>query len=489
VNIEVHPPAGIGIAALQDVIWLFFPRADLVVKDQGAPPEMYLQISLVGSEALVVCRYNGNETLHRESATLLLPFDANEAKRLCRLAIFKLFARIKGLVPPPWGIFTGIRPTKIVHRLLGRGMRVEDIKVLLQMDYAVHPDKAKLITDIAVNQIPFLPEQNRGLGGAVGVYIGIPFCPSRCVYCSFPSYSLKTHGIWLEPFLAGLEEEIKAVGRALHNQGMQVNCVYLGGGTPTILTAAQLDNLLVHILTHLPLVSNVEFTVEGGRPETLTEDRLQVCAERSVSRISINPQTMHRKTLQAIGREHTVEEVYQAVERARTLDFRVINMDLILGLPGEGEDEVAESLRQVCALQPENITLHALAVKRAAPWRYNLAAYPLPGPVQAAVIAHTAFREVVAHGYHPYYLYRQKQMVGYLENVGYALPEKECLYNIAVIEERQTIVGLGCGGGSKWVNPVNWSLTADYNPREPNLYVHRLGDIIRRKIDNLARMR
>lgn len=475
---------------IQDVIWLFYPGAELVGDQPGEinlnltfdteEPVLYVEAQLFGVAASLA---------HREEGVPLVPEEApNELKRLARMAVYQVLKAYTRETPSPWGIMTGIRPTKVVHRLLDLDWSSQEVKDYLQEKYALREDKTKLITDVASLQRPFLLSKEQA-AKLVGVYIGIPFCPTRCLYCSFPSYPIKKHRHLVEPFFHALLEEVQVVGEALQRENLAVQTIYLGGGTPTSLSAAQLRVLLQRINQCLKGEQTVEFTVEGGRPDTLSEEVLTVLAQQGVTRLSINPQSMNQQTLEVIGRSHSVEDVYRAVEQAKQLKFPTINMDVIIGLPGETVEDVARTMQSLASLQPENLTVHALALKRASSLKQRLEEFPLSQANEAIAMWQGTDRVARGMGMEAYYMYRQKQMVGNLENIGYALPGHTCIYNIQMIEERQTIIGLGVGAGSKWVNPTTWNLVNEYTAKDPGQYVERLQDYLASKVKHIQEMR
>lgn len=473
---------------IQDIIWLFYPGAKLVTEPEG---DFSLHLNLGQAEELwaeAQLFANGAALAQREAGQPIVAEETpNELKRLARLAVYRLLASYSRRSPSPWGIMTGIRPTKVVHRLLDLGWDKGAVKNYLQANYALREDKAKLITSVVEVQRPLLlsKEQTKKL---LGIYIGIPFCPSRCLYCSFPSYSIKRHQDMVDPFLKALLEEIKVIGKAIKSQGLLVQSIYLGGGTPTSLSYDQLQLLLQAIQQYLKTPSTLEITVEGGRPDTLNDDVFALLADSGVTRLSINPQSMNQKTLDIIGRAHTVEDIYRACEAARKYPFSTLNMDLIIGLPGETIEDVAQTMGSVLQLQPENITVHALALKRASNLKQRLAEFPLLETKTAVAMWQETAQGAATLGQRPYYMYRQKQMVGNLENIGYALPGHECIYNIQMIEERQTIIGLGVGAGSKWVDPATLTLVNEYNAKDPKQYVARLDEYIGRKLKHLKEL-
>ncbi len=472
---------------LTDLLRIYFPR--VVVEGGGLEePDTLLYVERDKAEKFfqVTLVYGGTVYSHKEEIkphSLTGEDPVNQRRRILRLAVHKLLTQNLDLLPSPWGILTGVRPTKIVHRLLDQDFTPETIEKILKAEYGLNSYKAQLVTGIARLQRDFLlpKEEAKRL---ISIYVGIPFCPTRCHYCSFPAFSLKRWGYLLDPYLAGLAREMAGIGAFLKEHGFLVQTVYIGGGTPTLLTAGQLDGLLTSIAHHFNLISTMEFTVEGGRPDTIDEEKLRILTNHQVTRLSINPQTMHQETLELIGRIHTTRQIIDAFYLAKKLGIPVINMDLIIGLPGENLDILQETLAQVIALRPENITLHALAVKRAAYYRQE--GIKLSHNNEDKEMMDLAQQTLNEAGYIPYYLYRQKEIFARGENVGYALPGQVCLYNIQMMEERQTILGFGVGSGSKLVNVKDWTLENIYNPKDLEVYLNRLETIIKQKVDKLA---
>lgn len=479
---------------VEDVIKVFFPESTFVKEKSPVEPELYLKLQPLTNltEQMTVVNgqlcYRGTLLEHREQSFRESDIPAsNKIKILSQLTAYRLMERVAGTPPSPWGILTGIRPTKIVHRFLDRRLGKKDILERLQLEFAVHRDKAELIYDIALGQRPFLPSAAESKH-SVSIYIGVPFCPTRCLYCSFPAYPIQKFKGWIEPYTESALKEIRAVGKALKEHGVQVQTIYFGGGTPTCLPLNKLQSLLVETNNFLGPGNSregIEMTMEGGRPDTLSRAVLELCASQGINRLSINPQTMQEHTLHAIGRSHTVEDVYRAMLEARQIGFPIINMDIILGLPGETAVDVADTMRQLGELKPENLSVHTLAVKNASRLRQEINKHPLPGREVVEDMAAEARTGAKAMGLIPYYLYRQKRMLGNLENVGYAALGKECVYNIQIMEERQTVIGIGVGSGTKWVNPGDWFLVSSFNPKEPKLYVERIDDLVQRKVSQI----
>jgi len=418
----------------------------------------------------------------------LLPWEkqASGGRRGIRLLVNKLLAEYFKISKSPWGILRGIRPTKIVHRLLDRGFNTTFIQGFLVREYDVELLRAKLVTDIAIRQRAFLltAEQARKV---ISIYIGIPFCPSRCLYCSFPAFSIDGAGQQVDRFLEALRHEMWAVQEFLAERQIGVQTIYIGGGTPTSLPDPLFRRLLDDVSQLFTGAQLREYTVEAGRPDTITEDKLSIMREYGVGRISINPQSMREHTLLAIGRTHRPEDVEHAFRLARQFDFNTINMDIIAGLPGETPTDINYTLERIAALRPDNLTVHTLAVKRGSGLKEQSGFERTGADTVRAMLANCAMATQV-WGMSPYYLYRQKYMAGNMENVGYALPGKECLYNIQIMEERQTILGLGAAAATKAVCPASWQLESCYNPKDVSTYIKGYQACLERKLALLGRV-
>ncbi|MCF6092770.1 coproporphyrinogen III oxidase [Microaerobacter geothermalis] len=385
----------------------------------------------------------------------------------------------------PWGILTGIRPTKLLHRFLLDGLSEEEAHRELEENFLVKPEKIKLlqeIVDIQKKVIPDLYQLNRD----VSLYIGIPFCPTKCAYCTFPAYAIHGRQGSVDTFLKSLHQEMRAIGKWLRERQIRVTTIYFGGGTPTSISASEMDELYQVMADSIPYMDQVrEWTVEAGRPDTLEKDKLEVMKRWNVDRISINPQSFIQETLTTIGRHHTVEETIETFQLARSMGFNNINMDLIIGLPGEGETEFSHSLKMIEELMPESLTVHTLSFKRASAMTQNRKRYEISEQDEIRTMMEMASQWTEEHSYFPYYLYRQKNILGNLENIGYSLPGKESMYNIIIMEERQTIIGLGCGAVSKLIPPGSEKIIRWPNPKEPKVYYETYQEIIRKKIEKL----
>ena len=377
----------------------------------------------------------------------------------------------------PWGTMTGIRPTKVALKLLEENTLEESILKHYQKEYSTTEQKAKICLEVAKKEKSLLEKVQYEEG--YSLYIGIPFCPSTCLYCSFTSYPIGIYKNKIDRYLDALEKELKFVAKSLKNKKLQT--VYIGGGTPTSLSAEHLKRLLDGINQEFDLSHLLEFTVEAGRPDSITKDKLVALKEGGVKRISINPQTMNDATLKLIGRNHTSEMVEETFLLARGLGFDNINMDMITGLPSEEIGEVQNTISAITALKPDSITVHSLAIKRAA----NLTAKRKE--FESMIKGSTnEMLEVVDYnarklGLEPYYLYRQKNIPGNLENVGYAVPGKECIYNILIMEEKQDIIAVGAGTSSKFVFPSENRIERVENVKNVDHYMERIDEMIKRK--------
>lgn len=401
--------------------------------------------------------------------------DRKETKNRLKQAYYQMLCEYakKSL---PWGTLTGIRPTKIPMAFLEEGRNKDFIRNYMKETYFASDDKIDLSIEVAERELHLL--QKLDYENGYSLYIGIPFCPSTCLYCSFTSFPI---GMWqkrVDDYLDALEQEIDDMAKGFC--GKHLNTVYIGGGTPTTLSPSQLNRLMEKIKKSFDLSHCLEFTVEAGRPDSITREKLQVLREQGISRISINPQTMKEETLKIIGRHHTVEDTAESFYLARELGFDNINMDLIVGLPGETYDDVASTMEQIFQLNPDNLTVHSLALKRAARLKMNWDAY------QNMTFENTDETIALTADYAkrmdmtPYYLYRQKNMAGNFENVGYAKAGKAGIYNILIMEEKQTIAACGAGSISKRVYP-DGRIERCENVKDVSQYIERIGEMTDRK--------
>ena len=405
--------------------------------------------------------------------------DKKALKEALKKAVYDTLSTYTGR-EMPWGVLTGIRPTKLVHGALKSGMSDEAIDAYLEEAYKVSPSKRVLMREVAKQELAIL---SKNQPNEVSVYIGIPFCPTRCVYCSFTAYSLEQKQKDVEPYLEALFKEISFVAKA--KEDVVIRSLYIGGGTPTSLNEDQLERLLTHVEQSFDLSRIEEYTVEAGRPDTITVEKLRIMKAHGVGRISINPQSMNQKTLDAIGRKHTVEEIKEVFYAARELGHDNINMDLILGLPGEEVEDVAYTLAELKKLNPENITVHTMAIKRASKLREVLRedeeAIHLTEGDKIEKMLGLCEKEITGMGLMPYYMYRQKNMLGNFENVGYAKPGTEGIYNIEIMEEAESIIALGAGAITKIVYQNGERIDRIPNVKSLKDYIERIDEMIERK--------
>ena len=409
--------------------------------------------------------------------TFVLDGDKNKIKR----EIYQYLSAETGECPK-WGILTGIRPVKLAGELYQKMNDRQAVKEHLNDEYLMSDEKAELILDMYEYQ-----QEKLGMPpvNSAGVYIGIPFCPTRCLYCSFTSNPFKAEKA--EKYLEALFKEISYVGEGMKKDGIIAESIYIGGGTPTSLDAEQLNRLLMHIKESFDLSHVREFTVEAGRPDTITGEKLQVLLDHGVERISVNPQTMHDRTLETIGRAHTVQQTRDAFQLAQEYKMPVVNADLIAGLPDETADDFICTLNEVLKYDPENITLHTLAVKRSSRLKELDENFHKRQPQITETMLTDAKNILTAAGYRPYYLYRQKNIAGSTENIGFCKDDTLSLYNVRIMEETQSIIALGAGGITKVYYPEENRLERIPNVSNYEIYIERIDEMLERKQKNLFR--
>ncbi|MBQ2890401.1 MAG: coproporphyrinogen dehydrogenase HemZ [Clostridia bacterium] len=378
----------------------------------------------------------------------------------------------------PWGILSGIRPVKIAMKQINCGMGDDEVIDFFKTEYSVCEDKARLALDIAKVEKPIIDNMN---SNGISLYVGIPFCPTRCLYCSFVTNGIFRSKTLIPQYLDCLMREIEYTAEIVKENGQIIESVYIGGGTPTTLEAFQLEMLIKKLFESFDLSHIKEFTVEAGRPDTINEDKLKVIKSFDIERISINPQSMNEETLKIIGRNHTPRQIVEAYELARKCGIKTINMDVIAGLPGETFPMFQKTINEVEALAPENTTVHTMSIKRSSRLNELLDEYDLTKGEEVAKMVDFARNTLREKGKHPYYLYRQKNMLGNLENIGYSTVGTESLYNIFIMEEVQTIVALGCGGVTKTVDRETDRIERIFNVKEPKDYIERIDEMLLRK--------
>ncbi|GAA3642900.1 coproporphyrinogen dehydrogenase HemZ [Asaccharospora irregularis] len=378
----------------------------------------------------------------------------------------------------PWGILTGIRPVKIVHKLLDNGLDDESIRENLKKNYLISDEKIDLALEIAKRERLFIYPIDKN---KISLYVSIPFCPTRCLYCSFPANPLKQFGHLKREYVYKLIEEIKGLSKLLEETNKEIETLYIGGGTPTTLDEEEMDLLINSLFKELDLTKIKEFTVEAGRPDSITRGKLEVLKKHNVTRISINPQTMNDSTLVKIGREHKVSDIVDCFNMARELGFDNINMDLILGLMDEDLAMVENTLKKIEKLSPESLTVHTLAIKRASNLKENIDKYHLTQYEEMVKMIDLSMKYAKKMGLNPYYMYRQKHMLGNLENIGYAKEGYECIYNMQIMEEKQSNYALGAGAISKFVYVDEDRIERVDNVKNVEQYIARVQEMVDRK--------
>lgn len=386
----------------------------------------------------------------------------------------------------PWGFLTGVRPSKIAYTMLEEGCTRKDILDEFTVKHLASEEKALLALNVASTEKDILESLDYKNG--YSLYIGIPFCPTTCLYCSFTSYSLASYKDKVDRYLDALIKEMEYVSELCKDK--RLDTVYFGGGTPTTLEPYQLDRLLNALYRLFPMENVRELTVEAGRPDSITADKLSVLRKYGVERISINPQTMNDETLKIIGRRHSVAQVKEAYSLARSMGFNNINMDIIMGLPGEGIREVENTLAQIKELSPDSLTVHSLAIKRAAAlniWRDKYKDMSFENSTEVMSLTEKYAKDM---NLFPYYMYRQKNMAGNFENVGYAVKDMECIYNILIMEEKQTIIACGAGASTKVVfnnDDGTTRIERVENVKDVTTYCDRIDEMIERKKEFFGR--
>ncbi len=456
---------------IRELLMAFYPGESFCLKEQ---PDMDTYVRGVWNDERTVLTLSFPEG--DEVRVEVVPGDRSESKNRVKRAFYRMLEKRTGK-SLPWGSLTGIRPTKIALTELNEGRSKSDIFAHMKEAYYCSDEKASLTVEVASREKELLEDLDAAEG--YSLYVGIPFCPTTCLYCSFTSFPISQWEGRVGEYLGALYRELDFVAGIM--KGRRLDTVYFGGGTPTSLSADALDELITRVEDTFDLSSLREWSVEAGRPDSITREKLKVLRSHGISRISINPQTMKQATLDLIGRRHTVDDVKEKFALAREEGFDNINMDIICGLPEEGLDDVKETLRQIEELSPENLTVHSLAIKRAARLNTMKEAYANLSITNTQEMIDTTAASARRMGLHPYYLYRQKNMAGNFENVGYALPGRECLYNILIMEEQQTIVGCGAGSTTKRLFPEENRVERAENVKNVEQYIGRIDEMIQRK--------
>ncbi len=445
----------------EHMVRLFFPKAPLRQNSSTKGDVAYIRATK--SRVVVGLRYkNDAETV------CIVKWVENENPTAVLYHIFVKVMKTR----PPWGMLTGVRPLNLYRKML-KSQSEQDAANRMKNEYDVSEEKCDLLTEIERRQRPILKESQKN---SYSLYISIPFCPTRCSYCSFVSRTVDKESHLMDEYLNALKQELAATARAAH--GLKLESVYIGGGTPTSLNLSQLDSLLSAVNEYFKPQETREYTVEAGRPDCTDVEKLQLLKRYGVSRISINPQTFCDEVLVSIGRKHTAEDIRRCYENARNIGHNVINMDLIAGLPKDTEESFSQSLDEAIRLRPENITLHSLTKKRASEIVLAQKEEGMFGPSSMIKLAYPRLRQA---GYVPYYLYRQKSGVDNLENTGWTLQGNEGLYNIFIMEEEHTILAAGAGASTKLVLEDKKIIKRQYNHKFAVDYIMNIEEMLHRK--------
>lgn len=466
---------------IRELLMAFYPGSAFTHKEEeAAEASLVLRGEKKGLEFSLSIQ--AEDPLSRQCKTIEPDFENRfEAKNLIKRTLYQLLKE-QTKRELPWGTLTGIRPTKIAMAKLQEGCGKKQIHDYLKETYYTSEEKISLSIDVAARELELLRaiDYERGYS----LYIGIPFCPTTCLYCSFTSFPI---GQWegrTSLYLDALFKEIDYAAERM--KGRPLDTVYFGGGTPTSLSPEDLERIFLKLETVFPIDKVKELTVEAGRPDSITREKLAVLKAHGINRISVNPQTMKQETLNLIGRRHTVEQVKDTFHMAREMGFENINMDLIVGLPGETAEDVRQTMEEIKALRPDSITVHSLAIKRAARLNIFREQYENLKITNTQELINMTARYAEELGLKPYYLYRQKNMAGNFENVGYSLPGKECIYNILIMEEKQTIMACGAGTTTKVLYPAENRLERAENVKDVEQYIGRVEEMINRKEKLLA---
>ncbi|NLC32369.1 MAG: coproporphyrinogen dehydrogenase HemZ [Clostridiales bacterium] len=462
------------IKELAEVAAIFFGQVILTEAANEAQLKVIHSEDIRGQERYCTVSIEGLYAHQISNSEIVLEEEiANKRmhKRQVKNALYQALKRSVGS-QPPWGSLTGIRPTRLVYEAMSQGISLEDALKFIRETFDVIPVKAELLGQVIRSQQKMKP----AAANEVDVYIGIPFCESRCRYCSFISSQVGNRSK-IVPYTDALVHEIHQMIQLIHSRGFKIRAFYMGGGTPTALDAELLDKVLT--AASPILCACYEKTVEAGRPDSITKERLHVLQKHHIGRISINPQTIHDKSLEIIGRRHTHAQTQAAYELANSMGFEHINMDLIAGLPGETVDMFKQTLSWAREIAPQSLTVHSLCVKRSSEMHRWQDSLPEASAVEEMVSL--GLESALSMGMEPYYLYRQKHMAGNLENVGYALPDMACLYNVDTMEDTVSILAMGAGGISKRVTPRRDMVYRAPNVKEIDCYIERIDELIERK--------
>ncbi len=456
--------------AVQTTVQIFMPNEKYKPVDSIQEDGITVKSSVMGNGTTAQLYENGSLICEKTETT-----GGVTMQHAVRSAVYHMLKEKTGQ-HFPWGMLTGIRPAKTINTYMDTGLtKAESIKKMIET-YEMSPEKAELAATVATAERSILEKADKN---GISLYIGIPFCPTRCLYCSFTSYPIDIYKTKVDGYVEALIKELKFLGEKA--QGKRLDSIYIGGGTPTSLSAEHLDKIMGEVSETFDLSNILEYTVEAGRPDTITAEKLKVIKKNGASRISVNPQTMNDETLRLIGRKHTVDDIKRVFYEARSIGHDNINMDLILGLPGEGEDEVKNTMEEIKKLSPESLTVHTLAVKRASRLKETLGEYDLAKAMLMENILGLSAKGAAEMGLAPYYMYRQKNMLGSFENVGYAKKGFESIYNVVIMEETQSIYAAGAGASTKLYDPETDRIERIFNVKNVDEYIGRIDEMIDRK--------
>ena len=459
--------------AVEQSLLAFFPEERPVY--EGEDGDSHAEVTLRQGDTFTVgitTLTHGGRTARGEARVRVAGVsDEYERERLrqraLKLSFFRAAREVTG-VTPSWGALTGIRPAKLVRTMLEEGMTAGQAERVLRETYCVSPARRRLALESAQAG---LKAKNDLAPNDISLYIGIPFCPTRCAYCSFVSASVEKSFKLMEPYLAALTAEVEAAGRMVKETGLRIKSFYMGGGTPTTLSAGQMDALLTAVNRSFDLSGCVEYCIEAGRPDTIDREKLQVLLDHGADRISVNPQSLEPQVLEAIGRRHSPEDIEKAMALATSMGFPHVNMDLIAGLPADTPEGFRRTLDRCLEFGADNITVHTLSLKKGS--RILLEGLPIPTAEDVAAMLDYADPALREKGFAPYYLYRQKYMSGSFENVGWCISGAQGLYNIYIMEELHSILSLGAGGSTKMVDPVRGRIQRVFHAKYPTEYIQR----------------
>lgn len=474
---------------IENIIKQFYREEQIYYTDKTPPVTnrgifLYSKIISRPQNSLIITSLNGENSFLAEKTRELVYEGTGDIefnryqKREASRQVYDLLTEYSGR-KLPWGVLMGIRPAKLVHEMLNIEMNRQDILSELTGYYRLSEQKAKLLHEVAQSEKKIL--DNTPVN-SVSLYIGIPFCPTRCLYCSFTAYPISKYQGIVKEYLEALKKEMSVVNdEIIKRKGMKIDSIYIGGGTPTSLNAIELKYLLDSIEEILDLSHVREYTIEAGRPDSINEEKLNNIINSRVDRISINPQTMNENTLKLIGRQHSPQDILVTYDLARKLGFKNINMDIIAGLPGENLQAFEKTLEQIKVMKPDSLTVHTLAIKKASLLYRQTDKCSELHEDEIEKMVDTARHSAVGMGMNPYYLYRQKNILGNLENIGYCTPGNESIYNVQIMEEKQTIIAFGADAVTKVVFPEEDRIERVFNVKGVEEYIARIDEMIERK--------